>query len=367
MDTGFWRSGLAGLSCALFAATPACHSIVEYGNGAPLEGVDAGPWTNVTANLAGLPSECGSVASLSTRPDRDVVIAGVALHGLWANADGGTAWSRLGESTGSATIINRPTAIVYDPEHPRTWWESGIYNGNAVYRTDDDGATFQVLGDAVHCDLVSIDFADPARQTLLAGGHESRRLLRSTNGGLTWTDIAGTLPADVGSTTFPLVIDAQVHLIGSYNGASAGVHRTEDGGKTWARVSAIAVKSRPQQTADGAIYWMAEDNLGVVRSLDQGRTWTRVIGPGVLASTETGLVVLPSGRLVAAGGRALMISKDRGTTWQSLGQPLPFAPAGVVYSPARKSFYIWHYLCNVPPVVVPDDAILAMSFDDGAP
>jgi hypothetical protein len=39
-------------------------------------------------NLAGLESECGNTSLVSTRPDRDVITAGIALQGPWASADG---------------------------------------------------------------------------------------------------------------------------------------------------------------------------------------------------------------------------------------------------------------------------------------
>ena len=111
----------------------------------------------------------------------------MATAGLWGTEDGGKTWSKLGSGAGSAQITNRISAIVYDPEHPGTFWESGIYNGGGVYRTTDHGKTFEQLGDVTHCDSVSVDFSDPERKTLLAGTHEqSSKLFRSLDGGKTW-------------------------------------------------------------------------------------------------------------------------------------------------------------------------------------
>src|SRR5579859_5959557 len=59
------------------------------------------PWVAATANLAGLPSECGNMSLMSARPDRDMLIAGVAQQGLWASQNGSAAWTRLGQGTGS--------------------------------------------------------------------------------------------------------------------------------------------------------------------------------------------------------------------------------------------------------------------------
>src|SRR5205823_1076331 len=135
------------------------------------------------------------------RPDHDMLSVSVALHGLWASEDGANSWTALGSDPGSAAITNRGSGIVFDPEHPDTFWESGIYNGNGVYRTDDNGRTFKALGEVPSSDAVSVDLSDPARRTLLSGTHERTMAYRSVDGGATWTDVANSLPAEVGFTT----------------------------------------------------------------------------------------------------------------------------------------------------------------------
>lgn len=50
----------------------------------------AAQWENVTANLAGLPSECGNMCLLSAVPGQDKIIAGIAKRGLGQTTDGGT-------------------------------------------------------------------------------------------------------------------------------------------------------------------------------------------------------------------------------------------------------------------------------------
>src|SRR4051812_45110383 len=86
-------------------------------------------WTNVTSNLANMPSECGNLPWLSAEPNSDTVIAGIALHGLWASSNAGASWSHLGTGPGSDTITNRPSWISYDPANANIFYESGIYNG----------------------------------------------------------------------------------------------------------------------------------------------------------------------------------------------------------------------------------------------
>jgi hypothetical protein len=116
-----------------------------------------GNWVNVTSNLAGMTSQCGNMSYVSAKPNEDLMIAGIALRGLWGSTDGGTSWHQLGSGGGSATITNRPGSIIYDPVRPNVFWESGIYNSNGVYRTDNDGSVFQALGSLRHNDTVSVE------------------------------------------------------------------------------------------------------------------------------------------------------------------------------------------------------------------
>jgi hypothetical protein len=177
-------------------APPCQTATVVAGQSTSVTGIELSSlstWGNVTNNLANMSSQCGNLTMLSLDPSSGGVIAGVALDGLWRSINGGASWSQLGTGTGSDAITNRPGSIIYDPAHPGTFWESGIYNSYGVYKTIDDGATFHHLGSTTHDDYVSVDFTDPARETLLAGGHETaQRVDKSTDGGQTWTNIWGT-------------------------------------------------------------------------------------------------------------------------------------------------------------------------------
>jgi|HubBroStandDraft_1064217.scaffolds.fasta_scaffold07600_3 hypothetical protein len=335
---------------------------------------DAGPWINVSSNLAGLASECGNLTLLSSRPDRDMLIAGVALQGLWANVDGGTVWSNLGAGAdaGPGVITNRPSKIVYDPVHLDTFWESGIYNSSGIYRTDDNGQTFLPLGSATHDDSVGVDFTDPMRQTLLAGGHEqTNRLLRSTNGGNDWMDIGPQLPTTAGYLSEVLVLNAQVHLVGTSNGTASGVYRTTDGGGTWTQVYSQpgggGVVGHPLVASDGSLYWLLETNAGIIHGTSDGTSWTLVTGTGIVSDYFGGatIIELPDNRLMTLGNQTLIISSNQGVSWETFGTPLPmFYPEGVLYSPFRKTLYIWHDDCSFganDPVLA--NAVMALPFD----
>ena len=150
---------------------------------------------NVTGNLANMPSECGNLTLVMATPCSPQVIAGVAQQGLWQTTNGGETWEALGSGAGSAVITNRPSSIVHDPEHAGAFWTSGIYNGAGVYKSSDVGVTFDQLGDVGHNDLVSVDFDDPERKTLLAGGHEQKQTRTLERRWPDWTNVGRELPA----------------------------------------------------------------------------------------------------------------------------------------------------------------------------
>ncbi|MBK8334623.1 MAG: hypothetical protein IPL07_20215 [Acidimicrobiaceae bacterium] len=319
----------------------------------------AAEWVNAATNLEGLESECGNLSYVGTLPDGDTVIAGVALQGLWALQEGSDDWAPLGRQ--GATIRNRTTSLVQDPANPGTFWESGAYSGGGVYRTTDGGASFQQLGDISFVDLVSIDFTDPLRKTLVAGIHEQPILHRSTDGGASWVIISAGLPAGVGIVNAPLVIDAATYLVGTNNGDESGIFRTTDAGVTWARVADFGAVGRPVVIEpEGAIYWLLEDNGGIARSTDDGETW-EVLSRGPSTGDSITLQLLPDGRFVAIGGGSLIVSADQGATWQRFGPPMPYPAKGFTYSATRNAFYAWRFDCVFAgDNSVPADAIIRL-------
>ena len=316
-------------------------------------------WVNVTGNLANLPSECGNLTLLSAVPKSHLVIAGVALKGLYGSTDGGQTWDKLGTGPGSAVITNRPSAIVYDPEHEDVFWESGIYNGGGVYKTTDGGKTFQQLGTIGHNDLVSVDFTDPDRKTLLAGGHEQKQTLYlSTDGGKNFNQIGMNLPSDSHFSSDPLVIDAKTFFLGAcgWGDGTCGVYRSTDGGKNWDRLSDLPVNARPLWASDNSIYWPTIYDGGLVKGVSSGRHWSQ-IASGVTTAFP---VELPDKRIVVIQGDHLVISSDGGATFTPIGETLPFKAAGVTYSVERRTFFIWQWDCGN--IVLPN-AIASAGFD----
>jgi hypothetical protein len=328
-----------------------------------------GPFVDQTSNLAGILGSdpaCGDVLAFAVRPDQDELVAGVPSHGLYHQVGGATTWQPLGQGSGSAVIDHDPYSIVFDPGNPGTFWETGIHNNHGIFQTRDSGDTFQYVVGTQGNDLISVDFADPARKVWFAGNHEiGVHAQVSMDSGATWRDIAASLPSTAGDTSWPLILNATTWLLGSNNGTSPGIFRTIDGGATWEQVSRTPVHSHPLRASDGTIYWMAEELKGVVSSTDDGVTWSPPMAPGITLALVPGLVELPSGRLLAMGKQYLLISADKAKTWTPIAEP-PLDPFGVAYSVARKSIYLWYNnncLTRTSTQVLPG-AVVSLSFDD---
>ncbi len=325
----------------------------ESGNGGEHGMPEPAVWVEAVGNLSGRSSGCGNAGNvnfLSAKPDEDLVILSIFQDGLWGSRDGGLTWTALGAGKESALVSNTPTTIVYDPDHPKTFWESGIY-GPGVYRTDDDGLNFQQLGMTTHNEYLSIDFQDADRHFMMMGGHEQGgTLYRSTDGGMNWDSIGDAVPGDCTQSTYPVVLDHDNYLLGCHD----SIWATSDAGQTWSLSNSYGGATPPLITSTGTIYWTVQLNGGLVESDDNGQTWNRALGGGVLFSLTP--IELPDGSLAAIGTQnAIMRSTDGGMGWTAVTPALSFTPSGLIYSAQEKAFFVWQAKCDT---AVAKDAVL---------
>lgn len=322
-----------------------------------------GEWVNVTANLAHMPSECGNLSYGTSKPDEDLVVVGVARQGLWGSRDGGGVWEQLGSETDPEPITNRTSSLVFDPDHPQVFWESGVYNGSGVFKTSDGGLSFSPIA-LLHNDYVSVDFSDPDRMTLLASGHEqAHKLYLSTDGDATWREIGDFIPEEASVCSYPYVIDAQTFLLGcgSYGGGEVGVYRSTNGGDSWDKVSDYGGGTPPLLTQDGTMYWVSEGTAGLTKSTDNGETWSDALGAGLVARSTP--VELPDGRIAVLGTESVIASDDGGEHWKPVTAKLPYAPTNFFYSAFQKAFFVFRTTCGVGTDAVPQNGIMRFDFD----
>jgi hypothetical protein len=333
-------------------------------------GMDMGPdptgeFVDATGNLVEMATDAMDLSLLTSVAGSERIIVGMGMSGVWASDDAGATWSQLGSGDGSDTVNSRPTHITFDPERADVFWLSGIY-GSGAFRTDDAGTTFKWLGGLSYSDLLSVDFTDPDRQLMVAGGHEMSNLLwLSTNGGESWTDIGDRLPDNSGFATLPLVIDSKNILVGSCGGGAGtcGVFRSDDAGDTWSVVSDKGPYQAPLWASDGTIYWSL-DGGGMIVSEDEGKTWSET-SPGPAKPYSDALVELPDGRILTLGRDFPLVTSDRGKSWTKVGGKLPFRAEncgtyGLTYSVALKTLFVNHNDCTGH---LSEDALWSLPFD----
>lgn len=326
-----------------------------------------GEWVNVTSNLSHEPSECGNLSLGAAKPDEDLLIVGVAQRGLWGSRDGGESWEQLGSSSDPEPIINRASSLLFDPDSPEIFWESGIYNGMGIFKTTDSGASFTPQN-TTHNDFISVDFTDPDRNTVLASGHEQiHKLLLSKDGAATWTEIGDFIPDGPLVCGFPYVVDSETFLLGcgSYSGGTTGIFRSTDAGGSWEQVSEFGGGSAPLLTKDGTLYWASEGRLGATKSLDNGETWSEPFGVGIVSTPtpRTAPVELPDGRIAALSTESIIVSDDGGDTWQAASPALPYEPSSFFYSSHQRAFFITRSTCGIGTDAVPANGVMRFDFD----
>jgi photosystem II stability/assembly factor-like uncharacterized protein len=229
--------------------------------------------------------------------------------GVWKTTNGGATWQHLGLD--QTVAIGR---IVVDPKTPSNVFVAATGNlfsrnvDRGVFRSQDGGLTWTkvlFVSDIAGGVDLAIDPVDPRRvfaatwerirspKERIYGGPGSG-LWRSTDGGTTWTRLAGGLPA---STAEPGRIGVAISPSSPntvytvfYRKADSsldGVFRSTDGGTTWTRQTVTNLTSiiGAQGFWSGRIFvhptnpqevWV--DGVGLARSTNGGASFSSVAG-----------------------------------------------------------------------------------------
>ena len=77
------------------------------------------------------------------------------------------------------------------------------------------------------------------------------------------------------------------------------------------------------------------------------------------------IIEAPDGTWVTMSDTFVIVSRDRGASWQGVGPPLPFDHDGFTYSAIRNAVYIWRNYCDFQAGVNPvlDSAIMRLDLD----
>jgi hypothetical protein len=230
-----------------------------------------------------------------------------AISRTWFSApswstDGGRTWEPgtppLPHDDGFSGVRHASSYVATDPANPDRGW----YCDGALYETMDRGVSWDEVASLRiaapwSCAAVDVEPRTGGVLVLLqrvavgaAGAPPAGRILRSGNGGRTWTPVAS--PRHPWSPTTNLVFafdparPATVWLTAPAPGTDAALYRSTTAGARW-QLAALPAALRSATVeqyafAKGRAIALLDDRAGamhVVQSTDHGATWREIAGP----------------------------------------------------------------------------------------
>jgi photosystem II stability/assembly factor-like uncharacterized protein len=232
----------------------------------------------------------GALQSLaaSSRGDLYTTVAFAATE-IWQMplrpVPGTGAWRWRNNGLGRPAVI----ALAVDPKNPQSLWAvSGTDFQSLFHSTDAGGSWTRVFTGDANFHVVHL-WVVPMRRSvvLIAETGAGRRLLRSTNGGVSWT----VVPRALGPVT---AVPDQPGIVYAGSAVNGGVLRSVDAGASFRRVGSVPVAVDDELRALHATYdqygnvFASFRNGGLFRSMSNGLHWTHVgfasSGPSAIAS-----------------------------------------------------------------------------------
>jgi hypothetical protein len=289
-------------------------STTPFGPAAPNFWVSEGPSPGIHGQENVLPNNQinGAIQAIAVHPtDPNVMYVGSVNGGIWKTTNATAAsphWVPLTDNLPSLSI----GALEFDPTDPThqtliagigATSSYGALHGplNGVLRSTDGGATWSQLGTTA---LAGDNFTSVAARgtTLLAaaesnwGFSQTNGLFRSTDSGATWTFISDGAHGLPQSASISDVVGDPLNsnvLYGAVTGASGGVFKSTDTGLTWTNITdGMGIIGSTTVKIKLAVHHDAT-NLDVFAAVDNGSTLT-----GVFRSVNGGNFValdVPSG------------------------------------------------------------------------
>ena len=180
-------------------------------------------------------------------------------------------------------------------------------------------------------------------------------LLRSEDGGGTWKKLASPTTDRLDFRDIDAVSDTTAYALSIGNGPLSRIYKTTDSGATWELRYANA---DPDAFFDAMVFWDEAHGIAVsdsvkgafviIRTDDGGKSWARVpseklpaaqANEGAFAASGTNVTVLGPNVWFGTGAAAkarVLRSTDRGATWQIAETPLASGQSSGIYSIAFR-------------------------------
>jgi photosystem II stability/assembly factor-like uncharacterized protein len=258
-----------------------------------------------------------ALAEMQAMKAREAALRGLAPSPAWSFVGPEPTIPLLDEPFGgSPNVSGRVTALAVDPTDASVVYAGGADGG--VWKTTNGGNSWTPLTDAQVSLAIGAIAMDPSNHNIIYVGtgednnnldaYSGAGILKSTDGGNTWTNLPGPFVGPLGATTGGAYIgslavspaNGQIVLAGVSLLGADGIYRSTDGGNTWTLVlsgkpgTGVVFDPTNGNNVFAALgdYW-GDPNNGVYKSTDGGRTWTGLLG-GSSAAGRVAIALAPS-------------------------------------------------------------------------
>jgi len=244
-------------------------------------------WTRVNTGLGG-----AEVGALAIDPSTTATVyAGLDYEtGVFKSTDGGALW----QPAGSALALDQVPSLVIDPRNPATVY-AGTSGGYAagVMKSVDGGATWNsasrglatpdcIAGGVCPGPVVEALVMDPTSPDTLYAAvlfvEAGEEIFKTVDGAATWSALSSVGGAFVDSFVEALVVDPQSPTTLYLGSVIRGVLKSTDGGVTWsprnAGLTSLWVAALAIDPLSPTILYAGIGNADVYRSVDGGESWT---------------------------------------------------------------------------------------------
>jgi photosystem II stability/assembly factor-like uncharacterized protein len=285
------------------------------------QAAEAAGWVNISDPLVAAVAAAGTTipwpgntAGVAVDRTTGTLYLDVCNVGLWQSADHGQSFQRVAEGRISGRC-EYGYALNCDPAGGRM--ACLLLDGQGGL-TLDAGHTWEPFAPmGRNWEYGAVAWSDPKAQAIFADRHESGgEKYVSADAGKSWRFL-GKHP----EFTSLGVFDARTLVAGT----ETGILRSTDGGETWTNISTLHPVGRLAVYFQGRTYWLAKE--GLITSTDQGLTWQTSGAP--LEAGWGPLFGKDNQHIVVADFQGFLESADGGTTWRRLA-PLPAFTGGLV-------------------------------------
>ncbi|WP_241520905.1 VPS10 domain-containing protein [Steroidobacter cummioxidans] len=273
------------------------------------------------------------VYKLCVDPSDAQIVYAVTWDGLYRSTDAGASWIR---AFAPPALSSGVQTMAIDPQHTGRLW---IATSASLQVSDDAGATSRTVLNESVIDI-DVDPTDP--QIIYATKRYDGNVMRTTDGGTTWTALPVPQRPKLGNERFAIhpADSSRLYLFGD-----TGILTSTDGGANWQHIDHGIHATSPGQfsnapASSGHLFFPILGNrIGALRPGEDTVDFT-VNTPGTPsepATEATAILSLPTTLVAAFRDRKIALSSDLGVHWTPAATP----PAAEIASLAAVHNGAW--------------------------